>query len=89
MADKFSQSTNIEVNLGFIDEDTRKVKVPNAKDDVDYETSDFTGLENALKPTIDGAQVNFVVGDRNGAEFTGILYADIVATSKTEFDLRN
>ena len=87
MADKVTVSNYCEVNLGFIDEDTRKVKVPNGK--TSYSTSDFTNLEAALKPTISGAQVNLVVGDRNGAEFTGILYADKVQSIKTDFDIKN
>ena len=87
MADKVTTSDYCEVNLGFIDEDTRKVKIPNSK--TTYTTNDFTSLEAALKPTIDGAQVNFVVGDRNGAEFTGILYADKVESMKNDFDIKN
>lgn len=87
MADKITNSNYLEVNLGFIDEDTRKIKIPSALDE--YDKSDFTDLENALKPTIGGSKVNFVVGDRNGAEFTGILYADKVQSTKTDFDLKN
>lgn len=87
MADKVTSGTYVEVNLGFIDEDTRKIKIPNAK--TFYDTSDFTALEAALKPTIGGSPIDFVIGDRNGAAFTGILYADKVATVKTEFDITN
>lgn len=87
MADKITQGTYVELNLGFIDEDTRKVKIPNAK--TSYATSDFTALEAALKPTIGGVNVDFVIGDRSGAAFTGILTADKIATKKTDFDLAN
>lgn len=87
MADKVTQGTYLEVNLGFFDEDTRKIKIPNAK--TSYTTSEFTALEAALKPTIGGSPIDFVLGDRTGAAFTGILTADRIATMKTDFDLAN
>lgn len=87
MADKITQSENLEVTLGFVDEDTRKFKVPNPL--YNYDTGDFTALEAALKPQLGGSNVDFVLGDRNQAAFTGILYADKVATTKTDFDLKN
>lgn len=87
MADKITDSENIEVTFGFADDDTRKVKVPNPL--YSYSTSLFTALEAALKPTLGGTAVDFILGDRNKAAFTGILYADKVVTRKTDFDLKN
>lgn len=87
MADKISAEQYAEVNLGFIDEDTRKIKIPNALDEID--TDDVVALNNALKPTIDGSQVDFLVGDRTGAAFTGILTVDRIDTEKVEYDIAN
>lgn len=87
MADKISRENYLDINLGFVDEDTRKIKIPNARDD--YSVSEFTALEAKLKPQLGGAAVSFFVGDRTGAEFAGILYADKINTQKTDFDIAN
>lgn len=89
MADKITQSKDLEINFGFIDEDTRKLKVPNALDPSNYTTSTFTELEAAMYVTIGETRYPLIVGDRTGAEFTGILTADVVTSQKVDFDLIN
>lgn len=87
MADKVTSELYLNLSLGFVDEDTRTIKVPNARST--YSASDFTSLETKFKPTIEGTVTPIFIGDRNGAEYAGILYADRVASDKTDFDLSN
>lgn len=87
MADKVTTEVYVDVNLGFVDEDTRKLKIPNALPLNELTIAKFRTLEAKLKPTLGGVAVSFVVGDRNGAEFAGILTGDRVSATKTEFDL--
>lgn len=85
MADKITEENYYNIVLGFVDEDTRTIKVPNAGTAT---VSNFTTIETKFKPTVDGTVTPLFVGDRNGADYAGILYADRVEGTKTDYDLR-
>lgn len=80
MADKVTTSNYLAVNFGFADGDTRLNKIPNPKSDISatqVHTVSGVLLTNAL-----------IVGDKNGAAYTGILTADKYDVEKTDYDLR-
>lgn len=84
MADTITQKRYLDINLGFADEDTRKIKLENPKAEVT--TAMIQAVDTAFINSSD-TTLNLVVGDRAGAEFTGILTVDSIRATETEFDL--
>lgn len=84
MADTITQKNYLDINLGFADEDTRRIKLENPKPNVT--TAQIEAVDTAFINSSD-TTLNLVVGDRAGAQFTGILTVDSVRAVETEFDL--
>lgn len=84
MADTITQKNYLDINLGFADEDTRRIKLENPKSSIT--TAQIEAVDAAFVNSSD-TTLNLVVGDRAGAQFTGILTVDSVRAVETEFDL--
>lgn len=80
MADKITTSRYLQLNAGFIDGDTRLIKLPNPRAEISE--AQIYAVSNVLKTN------KIIVGDRDGADFSEILTADTYNVKKTEFDLR-
>lgn len=79
MADKVSTSSYLAVNFGFEDGDTRLNKIPNPRDDI--EESEVAAVSATLLTN------HLIVGDKNGAAFSGILTADQYDVVETKFEI--
>jgi len=79
MSDIYKQSYILKIKLGFADGDTRTINLDNPRNDLTaseiYEVSNFIKTNNLL------------LGDKYGADSSGILTADIVQSAKTTLDL--
>lgn len=84
MADKITLSRYLDINAGFADEDTRRIKVPNPKASIT--TEQVQGVERAFINSSD-TSLNLIVGDRAGAQFVGFLTVDSIEAQDTSLDL--
>lgn len=79
MADTRKETYVLKIKLGFADGDTRTINLDNPKNDL--QASEIHNLSNFIKNN------NLLLGDKYGADSAGILYADIVESTKTTLDI--
>ena len=79
MADKVKNSYVLKIKFGFADGDTRVINLDNPRSNLTateiYEVSQFIKNNNLL------------LGDKYAADSAGILFADIVQSSKTTLEI--
>ncbi len=79
--DTITSSNDLQIEFGFVDGDTRTVKLPNPKPNLDSAT--FVGLSSWMTTK------NIIIGDKAGASSTGINSAVFIESTKTKLDLTN
>ena len=79
MADKRKETYILKIKLGFADGDTRTINLDNPRNDL--QASEIYNLSNFIKEN------NLLLGDKYGADSSGILTADIVESTKTILDI--
>lgn len=79
--DTVTSSTDLQIEWGFYDGDTRKTTLPNPRSNLD---SDAIVAVSTMAET-----QNIIIGDKAGASSTGINSAIIVEQTKTKLDLTN
>ncbi len=79
MADVVKSSYILKIKLGFADGDTRTINLDNPKNNL--QASQVHELSQYIKNN------NLLLGDKYGADSAGILYADIVESTKRTLDL--
>lgn len=79
MADKITQSNELKLNAGFYDGDTRTLTIPNPP--ANLTKAQIKSVETTFKNT------NAIIGDKDGAAFTGFLSAKKLAKKTTQLDL--
>ena len=79
MADKRKETYILKIKLGFSDGDTRTINLDNPRNDL--QASEIYSLSNFIKEN------NLLLGDKYGADSSGILTADIVESTKTILDI--
>ena len=79
MADVISSSTTLDIELAFVDGDTRLTKIKNPKANVTEQ--DIQNLNQMIRAN------NLIVGDRYQATFAQINYAKKVTKTTTTFDI--
>lgn len=79
MADVTTTTRTLNIDLMFVDEDTRLIKLPNPKETL--QASDITTLETLIRTN------NLIVGDKTGAAFGKISTAKNVEVMRTDYDL--
>ena len=81
MADTVKNTSILKIKLGFNDGDTRTINLDNPRGNLTaaniYEVSQFIKTNNLL------------LGDKTGADSSGILTAEIVETAKVNVDIVN
>lgn len=81
MADTVKTYSILKIKLGFNDGDTRTISLDNPRGNLTaaniYELSQFIKTNNLL------------LGDKTGADSSGILTADIVETARVNIDITN
>lgn len=77
--DTVTSGSDLQIEFGFADGDTRTVKLPNPKTNLDSAT--FVGLSSWMTTK------NIIIGDKAGASSTGINSAVIIEQTKTKLDL--
>lgn len=77
--DTITSSQELSIIAGFVDGDTRTFKVKNPRNDLTE--NDITDLDDFIVAN------NVLIGDRTGADATGINSATIIDTTKTKLDL--
>ncbi len=79
MADTRKETYVLKIKLGFADGDTRTINLDNPRNDLTaaeiHQVSEFIKNNNLL------------LGDKYGADSAGILYADIVESTKITLDI--
>ena len=79
MADTLKNTYVLKIKLGFADGDTRTINLDNPKNNLQaaevHQVSEFIKNNNLL------------LGDKYGADSAGILYADIVESTKITLDI--
>lgn len=79
MADTRKETYVLKIKLGFADGDTRTINLDNPRSDLTaaevHQVSEFIKNNNLL------------LGDKYGADSAGILYADIVESTKITLDI--
>ena len=79
LADTQKQTYILKIKLGFADGDTRVINLDNPKSNL--QASQVHELSQFIKTN------NLLLGDKYGADSAGILYADIVESTKTTLDI--
>ena len=79
MADTRKETYILKIKLGFADGDTRIINLDNPRSDL--QASEIHSLSNFIKNN------NLLLGDKYGADSAGILYADIVESTKITLDI--
>ena len=79
MADTRKETYVLKIKLGFADGDTRTINLDNPKNDLT--SAEIHNLSNFIKNN------NLLLGDKYGADSAGILYADIVESTKITLDI--
>lgn len=79
MADTYKTTYSIKMKFGFADGDTRVVSLENPRRDL--QASEIHELSQFIKNN------NLLIGDKYGADSAGILYADIVESTKMVLDI--
>lgn len=79
MADKVKSTYILKIKLGFADGDTRIINLDNPRNDLTAE--DVYTVSEFIKNN------NLLLGDKSGADSSGILTADIVESTKTTLDI--
>ena len=79
MADTRKETYILKIKLGFADGDTRIINLDNPRNDL--QASEIHSLSNFIKNN------NLLLGDKYGADSAGILYADIVESTKITLDI--
>lgn len=79
MADKVKSTYILKIKLGFADGDTRIINLDNPRNDLTAE--DVYAVSEFIKNN------NLLLGDKSGADSSGILTADIVESTKTTLDI--
>lgn len=79
MADKVKSTYILKIKLGFADGDTRIINLDNPRNDLTAE--DVYTVSEFIKNN------NLLLGDKSGADSSGILTADIVKSTKTTLDI--
>ena len=79
MADTYKSTYAIKIKFGFVDGDTRTINLDNPKNNL--QASQIHELSNFIKNN------NLLIGDKYGADSNGILYADIIESTKITLDI--
>ena len=79
MADTRKETYILKIKLGFADGDTRVINLDNPKNNL--QASQVHELSNFIKNN------NLLLGDKYGSDSAGILYADIVESTKITLDI--
>ena len=79
MADTRKETYVLKIKLGFADGDTRTINLDNPKNNLT--AAEVHQVSQYIKNN------NLLLGDKYGADSAGILYADIVQSTKTTLDL--
>ena len=79
MADTVKSSSELRLNAGFKDEDTRMIVIDNPR--ADLSLADVQAFESAIQND------QPIVGDKGGAQFEKFLSAKIVNKTKYILDL--
>lgn len=79
MADTRKETYVLKIKLGFSDGDTRTINLDNPRNDL--QASEIHELSNFVKNN------NLLIGDKFGADSAGILYADIIESTKITLDI--
>lgn len=77
--DTITSSRDLNIELGFVDGDTRTIKIANPQNNL--ESSTFAGLSTWIETE------NILIGDKMGASSSGINSALIVESAKTKLDI--
>lgn len=80
MADTVKSSADLKFNWQFADGDTRITTLPNPKSDLTQEQAQAV-IDNAVAKKI-------LIGDKAGAELTGVVQVYTENTTKTNLDLK-
>jgi len=78
-ADTVTTSQELQIKANFGEDDNRTITVPEARDDI--ESSEITELETWIKAN------NVLVGDKEGAAFTGFESAILNNTTRIKLDI--
>lgn len=81
MADKTTQEEILNIEVYFVDGDTRTIAIKNPKETSELTTSVFAELNAFIR------EKNALVGDRAGSPFGRIAKAERVNKTKVQFDL--
>lgn len=79
MADTRKETYVLKIKLGFADGDTRTINLDNPKNNL--QASEVHQVSEFIKNN------NLLLGDKYGADSAGILYADIVESTKITLDI--
>ena len=79
MADTRKETYVLKIKLGFADGDTRTINLDNPKNDLT--SAEVHQVSQFIKNN------NLLLGDKYGADSAGILYADIVESTKITLDI--
>lgn len=80
MADKVTQTSELKLEAGFYDGDTRTIALPDPKSDVT--AAQIKAVANTIK------QTQAILGDKTGAAFVGFNKAQKVSKKVTNLDIR-
>lgn len=80
MANKITQTSELKLEAGFYDGDTRTIALADPKSDVT--AAQIKAVANTIKTTA------AIIGDKTGAAFVGFNKAQKVAKKTTQLDLR-
>lgn len=79
LSDVYKSTYEIKMKFGFADGDTRSISLDNPKNNL--QASQIHELSNFVKNN------NLLIGDKFGADSAGILYADIIESTKITLDI--